>query len=74
MTNKQLYRVTRPDGGVTVTPSRPSGGGYTITHRLIADDGKLVTDGITTASCIDVDDINGWYEIDDPDYEAPTVN
>ena len=41
--------------------------------RLIADEGKLVTNGELTGKCIDVAtwllDPEDFYEIDDPDYE-----
>lgn len=60
-----LYRYVRPDGGVTTSPVKPNGE-YTEMYRLIADDGKAVTDGKTTAACIDVSSPDGWTEIDDP--------
>lgn len=37
--------------------------------RLIADEGKVLTDGETTTSCVDVcpaDDVDKWTEIDAP--------
>lgn len=41
--------------------------------RLIADEGKLVTNGELTGKCIDVatwiHNPEDFYEIDDPDYE-----
>lgn len=61
-----LYRYTRSDGGVTTSPVQPDGTTYKVRYRLIADDGKAVTDGATVAGCIDVSDPDGWYEIDDP--------
>lgn len=50
-----IYRYTRPDGGVTVSPIKPEGS-YTETVRLVADEGKVLRlpDG-TTTSCIDLD-------------------
>lgn len=60
-----LYRYTREDSGVTVTPNRPKTAGYTIKHRLIADEGMTLTNGEIVASCIDVDSIDGWSEIAD---------
>lgn len=67
MTSITLYRFARPDGGVTVTPNRPTGVEYTEKFRLVADDGKALTkDGTETFSCVDVDAADGWYEIDDP--------
>lgn len=60
-----LYRYTREDGGVTVTPSRPKTAGYTIKYRLIADEGMTLTNGETTMTCVDVDSVAGWSEIVD---------
>ena len=60
-----LYRYTRDDGGVTVTPNRPKTAGYTIKHRLISDEGMILTNGEIVASCIDVDSVDGWSEIAD---------
>ena len=43
-----------------------------IMYRLIADEGKLVTNGELTGCVIDVApnvDVNSFYEIDDPNYE-----
>lgn len=62
-----LYRYQRPDGGVTVSPIQPEGA-YTTLYRLVADDGKALTqDGISTTACADVERTDGWYEIDDPE-------
>lgn len=39
--------------------------------RLIADEGKLLTDGTNTAAVVDVyptANADKWSEIDDPDY------
>ncbi len=77
MTEKKLYRIHRPDGGVTVSINPPTNTEEKIEtlFRLIADDGKLLTkDGINTTPCIDVDITDGWYEIDDPEFEISEVN
>lgn len=39
--------------------------------NLVADSGKLLTSdgGVTTYTCVDVDTIDGWTEIDAPDEE-----
>ena len=77
MTEKKLYRIHRSDGGVTVSINPPiDNKEKTETlFRLIADDGKLLTkDGINTTPCIDVDVTDGWYEIDDPEFEISEVN
>jgi hypothetical protein len=34
--------------------------------RLVADEGKALTDGEIITSCIDVESPYGWYEIDEP--------
>ena len=62
---KLLYRFLRDDGGVTESLNKPDGAEYTIRYRLIASDGKLLTDGTTETFCIDVDSTDGWTEIDD---------
>ena len=60
-----LYRYTRPDGGISVSPIKPNVE-YTEMVRLIADEGKALTDGTNTTTCIDVSSIEGWTEIDAP--------
>lgn len=45
-------------------------------YRLIADEGKLVTNGKFTGSVIDVapsDDVDSYYEIDEPKEETEEV-
>lgn len=66
-----LYRYKRPDGGMTIGPNEPEQGTeYTTLFRIISDEGKLLTDGTDfTTPCIDVDDVSGWYEIDEPEPE-----
>ena len=66
----QLYNFNRPDGGMTVTPVRPSEAGFRTDYvRLVADDGKAITDGKIVACCIDVraDDAGGWTDCDGPE-------
>lgn len=69
-----LYRYTRPDGGVNVSPKKPDGD-YTEMVRVIADEGKiLVIDGAQTY-CADVMSAEGITEIDAPeDPDAPTAS
>ena len=62
---KPLYRFFREDGGVTESINKPDGVEYTTRFRLIASEGKLLTDGTTETYCIDVDSADGWSEIDD---------
>ena len=60
-----LYRYTRPDGGISVSPIKPNVE-YTEMVRLIADEGKALTDGTNTTTCTDVSSAEGWTEIDAP--------
>lgn len=70
-----LYRYHRADGGVTVSPVKPEGVEYTMKLRLIADDGKVLTrDGVETTPCCDVDSVDGWYEVDDPNFVEATAD
>ena len=62
---KPLYRFKRADGGITVSPVKPEGE-YTELVRLIADDGKVLTNGETVTPCVDTDTAEGWWEIDAP--------
>lgn len=65
---KTLYRYEREGGGVTVSLNRPSVP-YTTSYRLIADEGKVLTDGKRVVSCIDTDTLYQWTEIDTPKEE-----
>ena len=60
---KPLYRFLREDGGFTESPDKPDVAEYTTRYRLIASEGKLLTDGTTETYCIDVDSADGWSEI-----------
>lgn len=56
-----LYKCTRPDGGLTVTPQEPEeyqGLGY----RLIADEDKILTNGELECFCIDTNNLDEWIE------------
>ena len=60
-----IYRYVRSDGGVTNSTIKPDCA-YTLRYRLIADEGMTLTNGVDTASCVDVDSPDGWTEIPDP--------
>lgn len=61
---KTLYKYTRENGAITVSPIQPKCA-YTEMFRLISGGDKLLTkDGITLYSSIDVDFVDGWYEVD----------
>lgn len=61
---KELYRYEREAGKITVSLEKPDCE-YTVKFRLIADEDKELTkDGENFTTCIDVDDTEGWYEVD----------
>ena len=63
-----LYKYRREDGGVTVSPIKPDVE-YTEMYRLVADEGKVLTNGETLTTCADVESADGWSEIDVPEGE-----
>lgn len=68
-----LYRYERPEGGVTVSPVRPNDTEFAIKYRLIADEGMILTDGENMTSCVDVDNPEGWTEIEAPEEDEPEI-
>lgn len=64
MQTKPLYKYTRADGGVTISPTKPDVE-YTQMYRLIADEGSEITNGQITTTCIDVVSFEGWHDADD---------
>ena len=69
MQNVTLYKYTREDGGITVSPVKPEDTGYTTLSRLIADEGKELvkhpgSDGETRTICVDTDTPDEWIEED----------
>jgi len=65
MTVKNLYKIVRPDGGVTVSAEMPAGMAYTLMYRLIADEGYTLTDGTRETPCVDTETPESWTEIPD---------
>ena len=63
-----LYRYVRADGGITVSPIKPDCE-YTEKYRLVANEGKVLTNGEIIMSTVDVEDREGWVEIDEPKEE-----
>lgn len=57
-----LYRYLRPDGGVTVSPEKPEGA-FTQLTRLVAEEGRMLTDGTREADCVDTDCPEIWEEV-----------
>lgn len=66
MITKTLYRVKRTDGGIDVTPNKPTDKEYVETYRLIAEDGMVLTDGVITCGCVDTDEPSKFTEITEP--------
>lgn len=67
-----MYRFRRADGWYSVSPNRPEGE-YETRMRLIADEGKALTDGKVVTGCTDAASADGWTEIDAPGEDAPEV-
>lgn len=67
-----LYKYTRENGGTTVSPIKPECE-HTEMVRLVADDGKILTNGEVVTSCVDTDTAEGWWEIDAPEEPADEV-
>ena len=71
MTRKMLYLIEREGGGQTVSREKPEGS-YKVRWRLIADEGKGITDGIRIVRVIDVSsrkECEAWQECDLPEEE-----
>ena len=60
----KLWKTVRQNGGITVSPVS---GDYSDSVRLIANEGKILTNGNVKTFCIDVDSAEGWKEIDAPE-------
>lgn len=59
-----LYRYTRSDGGVTVSPEQPDEGtAYELRYRLIADEGLSLTNGEVFTQCTDTATPDVWQEV-----------
>lgn len=64
MTIKELYCYERETGKTTVSTEKP-GCEYETRYRLIADEGKELTNDLENfVSCIDVESVDGWYEVE----------
>lgn len=61
----KLYKYKRKNGGVTVSPVKPSCE-YNEMVRLVADEGKELVNGEQRTSCVDTETAEGWIEVDMP--------
>lgn len=68
-----LYKYTRADGGITVSPVKPDGE-YTEMYRLVADEGKVLANGEIETTCTDVESVDGWEEVDATEGDATEVD
>ena len=65
-----LYKYRRENGGTTVSPIKPDGE-YTTLYRLIADEGKALTNGEAVVPCVDTEFVHAWEEIDAAEEPEP---
>ena len=66
MEKRTIYKTVRADGGTDVALVAPADGiDYECRYRLIADSGKILTDGERYARVIDTETPEAWTEIDD---------
>lgn len=78
MIRRMLYKVPRDGGGHTVSLKKPeSGKGYKVRWRLIAEEGRAITNGETTVTVIDVQhrkDCEAWRDCDLPEEQKTETN
>lgn len=70
MITKTLYRYEREIGCLTVSTEKPEDTSYEETYRLIADEDKVLTNGIEETYCIDTDHPEEWIEIEAPEEDS----
>lgn len=66
MIKKNLYRVQHSNNVVSIGPEKPVDESYTESYRLIADEGKVITDGAHIYYCVDTDEPDKYTEINPP--------
>lgn len=61
---KIIERYCTPqEEGVAISEEKPEGD-YTVVYRLVADEGKILTNGTERVFCLDTDNPDGWSEVD----------
>lgn len=71
MTIITIYKTRRPDGGINIGPEKPAEGvEYETLSRLVADQGKILTNGSLTAEVVDTQEPDAWTEIEGDDITA----
>lgn len=71
MTIKELYKYENTDGSYSVSPIQREETDIPYMFRVIADEGKILTDGINTTPCIDTHTPEIYTEIDEPPEPSP---
>ena len=67
MTPNKLYRYLDDMGRTINSPIEPKDKEYSLRIRLVAGKGMVLSnDGINFCTCIDIDSVDGWYEIEAP--------
>ena len=61
MTTTLLYRYKDAKGGTIVSPRQPNEE-YQLMYRIIADEGKGITNGQIVTTVIDVSSTEGWID------------
>ena len=65
-----LYRYENSDGSVSVTPTKRDESDEVWSYRVIADEGKGITDGNIVTECIDTHTPAEWSDCEIDDDEA----
>ena len=77
MIRKMLYRTEREAGGYTVSTVRPEKETrYKVRWRLIADEGRAITDGENVVTVIDLQhrkDCEAWHDCEKPEEPDPVA-
>lgn len=66
MTTKNLYKYENSDGSISISPVQREETDTPYMFRVIADEGKVLTDGTNTTACIDTHTPEIYTEIDEP--------
>ena len=68
MKRKNLYKYERDGGGYTISTEKPpEGKDFWRRYRLIAEEGKAITNGEIITQVIDVKSYAGWKDCDLPE-------
>lgn len=63
-----LYRYEREPGKITTSPVKPDDNiDYSITYRLIADEGMAITNGSSIVESVDTNSSEGWTDCELPE-------